>query len=580
MVPGMEFCSFRSRSFCFFSLSTLFVLISTPFGSSAPAHNNSLVILPSSSPLDTGKQHEVTCPPPLILNTLNVTSDWCMGPCCLPCPAEAVFYKPNTLETVYTIASTMYTFSAVACALLAMCYSILPSRRRHPQSIILWFAALMALVSGISSAWLYKGPELICKTRHEIATMASSWFCGLQGILIMYTWLVMLCLGLLLIANLHLLAVYRSSLIQKNLTALFAVSFALPLTAVVPVAMRQQIRYPDFAFTCFVDPEVLDSYFYNPFTVVATLALLFHLGTIGYMIKVKSNTASPTADLRSFSRIPSRSSDFLTTRRRSLKATLDVAHLLKQQWRPGMFALLLFAIHISDRLYYRIEGEKLAGVASKAWYQDWISCLHDQAVIASRSGSSSTASGHGSAAQAACASIARPNVPSARWIVVNHITLASTGAIFALIFLCRTELWHDLRIRSQRMKEAAECNCSIMMKESGQLDHQHRPECHGNQDRAAPQGKGACDDVYSDLHGDDVTPYVEDIPTPPPNVACRPAIDNGRPVARVPVVGALSNPPRTSAAVGLRSRETEETWINIFSNCERIYYLYPDTSKD
>ncbi|CAO3567556.1 unnamed protein product [Mortierella alpina] len=298
------------------------------------------------------------------------------------------------------------------------------------------------------------------------------------------------------------------------------------------------------------------------------------------MIKVKSNTTSSTTDLRSFSRVPSRSSEFLATRRRSFRATLNIAQLLKQQWRPGLFALLLFAVHIVDRLYYSIEGKKLADVTSKAWYQVWLSCLNDQAVIASRSGSLSTASSLGSAAQAACASIARPNVPSARWVVLNHITVASTGAIFALIFLCRTELWHDLRNRTPRMKEAAECNCSVMLKDSSQLDHQHRPECHDNQDGTAQQGKGAFDDFYSDLCQYEHTPRIAPVLTPPPKVALRPVGNTVQSVARAQTVEAPRDQPQTHTAFVQRNRETEETLINIFGNCEHIYYLYPETSKE
>ncbi|KAF9951238.1 hypothetical protein BGZ72_007217 [Mortierella alpina] len=120
----------------------------------------------------------------------------------------------------------------------------------------------------------------------------------------------------------------------------------------------------------------------------------------------------------------------------------------------------------------------------------------------------------------------------------------------------------------------------MKLKESGQLDHHHRPECPGNQDTTVPQAKDNSDDFYSDLYQCENTPRKDDYLTAPPNVALSPACDSVQPVARAQAVGARQGLPRTYAASGRRNRETEETLINIFGNCEHIYYLYPDTRND
>lgn len=97
----------------------------------------------------------------------------------------------------------------------------------------------------------------------------------------------MCCLAVLLIANLHMLTVYRSSLVQNSMSMLMIVSFFLPLALVVPVAVRKQIENPGFGSICFVSAEAASAFFFYPLAIVVSLAALMHLGTIAYMIRVR-----------------------------------------------------------------------------------------------------------------------------------------------------------------------------------------------------------------------------------------------------------------------------------------------------
>lgn len=103
----------------------------------------------------------------------------------------------------------------------------------------------------------------------------------------MYLVLTMLFLATLLIANLHLLTVHRSALIQDHLGRLMILSFFLPLAFVLPVALRKKIQNPGFGSVCFVSPEIASAYFFFPLSVVVCIATLLHLWTIVFMIKVK-----------------------------------------------------------------------------------------------------------------------------------------------------------------------------------------------------------------------------------------------------------------------------------------------------
>jgi hypothetical protein len=58
---------------------------------------------------------------------------------------------------------------------------ILPSRRKHPHLIVLIFSIMMVPWEGLGTAWLHMKTDLLCTNMYEPATMANSWFCGVQG---------------------------------------------------------------------------------------------------------------------------------------------------------------------------------------------------------------------------------------------------------------------------------------------------------------------------------------------------------------------------------------------------------------
>lgn len=124
----------------------------------------------------------IACPPPLVNNALNSTSGFCMGPCCLPCPVSSVFYTSSKLSNLYTLCSILHATSTAVCGFLAICYMVLPSRRKHPHLIVLCFATAMVPWEGVVMIWMFKKEQLICKNEFEVATLSNSWLCGLQGI--------------------------------------------------------------------------------------------------------------------------------------------------------------------------------------------------------------------------------------------------------------------------------------------------------------------------------------------------------------------------------------------------------------
>ncbi|KAF9375948.1 hypothetical protein CPC16_000442 [Podila verticillata] len=414
-------------------------------------------VLPSPAPAPpTADNSTMTgCPPPLLTNVNNLVSDTCMGPCCLPCPASSVFYQPGQLENVYTITSIFRAISASACGLLSIAYLLLPSRRQHPHLIVLTFALLMVPWEALGTAWLAKKEDLLCKSPYEITNMTNSWLCGVQGIALQYIVLVMCCLAVLLIANLHMLTVYRSSLVQNSMSMLMIVSFFLPLALVVPVAVRKQIENPGFGSICFVSAKAASAFFFYPLAIVVSLAALMHLGTIAYMIrtKLKANASSAVSDSTSFSQTDSRGNP-ISRKQSRLQTARDISLMLRQQWRPGLFALCLVIIDMIYWLFYFIEAKKLLSVGpTTEWFIQWMTCLGHQAQLSMQSGLLSATAGPaeiktaGENAQRACSYVAKPYVPNFAWAALSDLLPAMFGIAILIIFGSRMELWQDLRAR-------------------------------------------------------------------------------------------------------------------------------------
>ncbi|KAF9145189.1 hypothetical protein BGX30_010064 [Mortierella sp. GBA39] len=299
----------------------------------------------------------------------------------------------------------------------------------------------------------------------------NSWYCGLSGTLLPYLSLVILTLGSLLIANLHLLTVYRSSFIQDSLSRWMAVTFVLPLGLIIPILVKKHIMNPGFGSICYVGPDMAGTYFFLPVSIIVCLATLLHLGTIAFMIKatIVANSSSSIGNSNSQSSNGSNDGTMMTPRQRRLQTARGITLQIKQQWRPGVLALWLVLIDVVYCLFYYIEVKKLLSVTpTSAWFQQWVACLADQMTESAKAGRLSLINPTmdqfliaGEFAQRTCAPIATPFVPNFVWATVTEMLPAMLGIAILVIFGSKLELWEDLRERlfSKRYPD----NVKVMM---------------------------------------------------------------------------------------------------------------------
>ncbi|KAK3808592.1 MAG: hypothetical protein J3Q66DRAFT_355177 [Benniella sp.] len=421
----------------------------------------------------------ITCPPPLIVNVDNLVSSSCSGNCCLPCPASTVFYEPDSLDKVYTIASVLRAISAGACAFLSGGYLVQRKRNGSQPSywIVLVFAVLMVPYEGLGTMWLYKKEELLCESFYETATMSSSWLCALQGVALQYFALVMLLLALILGIHLHILTIYRSSWVQAHMVHLVVISFVLPWVSVIHSLTKEQIMYPGLGSTCFVGPDMADGLFFIPFSVLVCLAMCIHLGTIVYSIRAilqrkagrlashnHNEASAQDHDIPSPHGTPSQpqsqsQSQSQPQPQQRLRTVQEFSMPFLDHWRSGLFVICLLVVDMVWSLFHFVEAKKLVTssepLLSGPWFQDWVTCLSQQTTMAMNAAAGTVSlknlteqqirAAVGEASQQACASVAQPFVPNIVAVSLKEILPAVLGIVILGIFGSRRELWHDLK---------------------------------------------------------------------------------------------------------------------------------------
>ncbi|GJJ76376.1 hypothetical protein EMPS_08735 [Entomortierella parvispora] len=372
---------------------------------------------PTSNP--TAAAH---CPGPLIENIHNLSIATCLGSCCIKCPAVESFYEPNKVQNVLQGAYVTRQVSLVSSAFMAVSYLVLPGKRSQPHisvlfltvSLSLWYAAF-DVMPGVSNA---------CINDFEQSTGHNSRLCGIQGVLIIYFTQTSALWCSLLIYKLHLLAVWRSDLIDRYYVWLTGVCWILPLCFAIPVAVRNLAEYPGVGFSCLVNTSNLNTYLFYPTAVYMYPSMLCHVVTVGRMIQMALLS----------SRVDAGMSQLSSNARTKLTATRQAKRLLRGQWRPALMLATVMSALTVFWLFYFVDAHRLASLGpTTEWLQQWVICVMTNGA----KGLSSDAT------QTLCAVGTKPHLPSLTWFTAAESLLAIIGIVVALVFIGKVEFWSE-----------------------------------------------------------------------------------------------------------------------------------------
>ncbi|KAI1310813.1 hypothetical protein EDD11_003659 [Mortierella claussenii] len=381
---------------------------------------------PSSGPgTEPGSNSSLTqCPSPLIPNIHNLDIPTCIGPCCVRCPAVNSFYEPGKVENVLHAAYILRQVSLGFAIFMAVSYLTLPGKRSQPHisvlfltiSLALWYAAF-DIMPGISNA---------CINDFEESTGKNSKLCGVQGVLIIYLTQTSALWCSLLIYKLHLLAVWRSNIIDRYYAWLTGFCWIFPLAFAIPVAAKNLSQYPGIGFSCLVSNDNLNTYLFYPLAVYIYPAILCHLFTVGKMIHLAILSSNVDAGLSQLS----------SNARMRLTTTMQAKRLLRGQWRPALMLCTIMVSFTIFWLFYFVGARQLAHLGPHTeWIQHWLICVASNNVM--------LPSASADEIQTICAREIVHNLPSIPWFTAAEILLALIGIVVAMVFVSKTEFWSD-----------------------------------------------------------------------------------------------------------------------------------------
>ncbi|KAF8983121.1 hypothetical protein BGZ46_010856 [Entomortierella lignicola] len=241
------------------------------------------------------------------------------------------------------------------------------------------------------------------------------------------------------------------------MTRLMILSFIIPLGPVIPVGVNKQIENPGFGSVCFV--------------IINTNSALAGDSTLQSHGDTQGNT--------------------VTSNKRRRQTARGITQFLEKQWRSGAMAICLISVDMIYWLFYFIDAKKMTNVSpSTPWFVSWVTCLVENA--ATNLLLAGDIQGAGEVAQAACASVSRPHVPSFTWAAVSDLFPALLGIMTVVIFGSKLEMWRELR-HELFGRFSREDKTIFVMDDIRKEDQSHQPTQYPSQEKLQQQAQDHVD---------------------------------------------------------------------------------------
>ncbi|KAF9188338.1 hypothetical protein BGZ51_000658 [Haplosporangium sp. Z 767] len=275
---------------------------------------------------------------------------YCMGGCCLPCPAQYSLYRTGALETGFKITDTMRAISTVFSFILMMSYICLPEKRSHPSALILFFSMCVFLFSAVIIFPLVDTRAMQCAGPINPSTQQNNLKCAIQGAMLVFASVATCAWCSALILNLHLHTVWNSSWFAKKYWLLNVIcwGFAIAITAIA-LAMGE-IRW-EYATLCLISQEHASTIFFYPMAAMIFPAFLIHIATFFHIARISAQ-AGIDSETMSRSTLSAGAAAVISHRRHVMMA-------IKIQWRAALVAICALMAVMFYWLFYFLQLSKI-----------------------------------------------------------------------------------------------------------------------------------------------------------------------------------------------------------------------------
>ncbi|CAG8439663.1 11545_t:CDS:2 [Acaulospora morrowiae] len=387
---------------------------------------------------------ELNCPKPMIWYTdSNITTDmYCINRCCLPCPYLDNFYPDGELDRTYKTFAVFGIVSFSIMLILAALFLVLPSQRNNQTTKqILLPLVLSVCCFEFAEFFTLQQQKSQCTNPVLRANISDNHYCATQAFFTLGGAYAVASWAALLMLHLHLISVWRSEFITRNIfyfnVYIWGTSF---LAAVIPMSIGKV----EANNICFIQYDYASIYYY--FLSFIYVAFLAHLITFSHMAKVtiKANW---------------RLSNGSTTNKRvsiveAQRTFNHVKTIFALQWRALFGAILMLAVYVVNWSYFDVFS---SSTIDSTLFSQWFQCLLN--------GGSQT-------------SCVPQTIPSINWTIVLLFANRALGILIFLILAAKkiilVEVWNllngriDLRSSSSSFLPRNHGNISMSSIERGE----------------------------------------------------------------------------------------------------------------
>lgn len=151
---------------------------------------------------------EEECPYGLIKNNNDhINNKYCLGDCCIPCPAQNYFYKENNIEHDFYIINILRNISCILSLIIFIKYTIKIKKNnimirenknnnieikkiileKNFNIIIICLSLSIFLFSSVSFFAIKNPKDIQCKDDITSSTQSNNYLCSIQGGILVFS---------------------------------------------------------------------------------------------------------------------------------------------------------------------------------------------------------------------------------------------------------------------------------------------------------------------------------------------------------------------------------------------------------
>ncbi|RUS32915.1 hypothetical protein BC938DRAFT_473822 [Jimgerdemannia flammicorona] len=317
-----------------------------------------------------------TCPPPFVKDpaaqsgtNLTSSAQYCKFGCCIPCPAQNLFYKKDWLDFGFLSTNIVRAISTVTSGILLVSYLVLPEKRKHPSVLILMSSFAIFLLSAVVFFVVGNPKRIQCASEFLPSTQSNNLLCTIQGAWLIFSSFATAMWICALIINLHVHTVWNSNLLVNRYILIHLLCWGIPAGITATAVVLQEIKW-EFASLCLVSVDQIFNLFFYPLAIIICPSFLIHMATFFHIarISMKEGIESEMTQSRSFT------SQSIAPPRISHRRHVITA--VRIQWRALLMAVIAVVTVVFYWLFYFTQVTKLTTLRDQPeLILAWIACM-------------------------------------------------------------------------------------------------------------------------------------------------------------------------------------------------------------